>query len=111
MALAVTRTVAPVSARIAGHRPVMPRIVVTKNTALSPKRRFSEFSGEASCNQEYACALQQRLDDEPKPIIAEGKALVLKHPGVAALNGPAPLAQSRSVWIWGLTPKWRQRAR
>src|SRR3954453_18005858 len=37
MALAVTRTVAPVSARIAGHRPVMPRIVVTKNTALSPK--------------------------------------------------------------------------
>src|SRR3954462_7305133 len=63
------------------------------------KRRFSEFSGEASCNQEYACALQQRLDDEPKPIIAEGEALVLKHPSVAALNGPAPLAQSRSVWL------------
>ena len=36
MAFAVTSTVAPVSARIAGHRPVMPAIVVTRNTALSP---------------------------------------------------------------------------
>jgi hypothetical protein len=31
-ALAVTSTVAPVSARMAGHRPVMPRSVVTRNT-------------------------------------------------------------------------------
>lgn len=37
MALAVTRTVAPVSARMAGQRPVIPRTVVTRNTALSPR--------------------------------------------------------------------------
>ena len=36
IALAVTSTVAPVSARIAGHRPVMPMMVVTRNTAFSP---------------------------------------------------------------------------
>ena len=35
-AFSVTSTVAPVSARMAGQRPVMPRIVVTRNTALSP---------------------------------------------------------------------------
>src|SRR3954453_16669291 len=66
---------------------------------VSRKRRFSELAGEASCNQEYACALQQRLDDEPKPIIAEGQALALKHPGVAGLEGPAALAQPHSVWL------------
>ena len=61
---------------------------------ISVKRRFSELASEAFCNQEDACALQQRLDDEAKPVIAEGEALVLQHPGVAALHGPAPLAQS-----------------
>jgi hypothetical protein len=35
-ALSVTSTVAPVSARIAGQRPVMPTTVVTRNTAFSP---------------------------------------------------------------------------
>src|SRR5215207_8575493 len=63
------------------------------------KRRFSELAREASCNQEDACALQQRLDDEAEPVIAQGQALVLKHPSVAALDGPAPLAQSRSGWL------------
>src|SRR5689334_3061908 len=42
-----------------------------------PKRRFSELAREAFCNQEDACALQQRLDDEAKPVIAQGKPLVL----------------------------------
>src|SRR4051794_10616251 len=60
------------------------------------KRRFSELAREAFCNQEYARALKQRLDDEPEPIIAQSEAPVLKHPGVAALDRPAPLAQSRS---------------
>src|SRR5215207_9833730 len=66
---------------------------------LAPKRRFSELAGEASCNQEDACALKQRLDDEAKPVIAQGQALVLQHPSVAALDRPAPLAQSRSGWL------------
>ena len=35
-AFSVTSTVAPVSARMAGQRPVMPRMVVTRNTAFSP---------------------------------------------------------------------------
>lgn len=37
IAFAVTSTVAPVSARMAGHRPVIPTTVVTRNTALSPR--------------------------------------------------------------------------
>jgi hypothetical protein len=61
---------------------------------LRDKRRFSELAGEAFCNQEDACALQQRLDDEAKPVIAQGQALVLQHPSVAALDRPAALAQS-----------------
>src|SRR3954453_20319961 len=60
------------------------------------KRRFSELAREAFCNREYARALKQRLDDEPEPIIAQGEAPVLKHPSVAALDRPAPLAQDRS---------------
>jgi hypothetical protein len=36
MALVVTSTVAPVSARMAGQSPVTPRMVVTRNTALRP---------------------------------------------------------------------------
>src|SRR4051794_125543 len=60
------------------------------------KRRFSELAREAFCNQESARALKQRLDDEPEPIIAQSEAPVLQHPSVAALDRPAPLAQSRS---------------
>ena len=36
-ALPVTNTVAPVSARMAGQRPVSPMTVVTRNTALRPR--------------------------------------------------------------------------
>src|SRR5215213_4114729 len=60
---------------------------------LPLKRRFSELACEAFCNQEYAGALKQRLDNEPEPIIAQGEAPVLQHPSIAALDGPAPLAQ------------------
>src|SRR3954463_3128042 len=63
------------------------------------KRRFSELASEAFCNPEDACALQQRLDDEAKPVVAQGEPLVLEHPRVAALHRPAPLAQSRSGWL------------
>src|SRR5690606_5119176 len=38
-ALAVTTTVAPVSERMAGHRPVMPKRVVTRKTALRPRAK------------------------------------------------------------------------
>lgn len=37
MALAVTSTVAPVSARMAGQRPVTPITVVTRKTAFKPR--------------------------------------------------------------------------
>ena len=57
------------------------------------KRRFSELAREAFCNQEGAGGLQQRLDDEAKPVIAQGETLILQHPRVAALHRPAPLAQ------------------
>src|SRR4051795_6031883 len=63
------------------------------------KRRFSELASEAFCNQKDACALQQRLDDEAKPVVAQGETLVLQHPGVAALHWPATPAQSRSGWL------------
>ena len=54
------------------------------------------MASKAFCNQEDACALQERLDDEPEPVIAQSETLVLKHPRVAALHRPAPLAQSRA---------------
>jgi hypothetical protein len=44
MALAVTGTVAPVSARIAGHNSVMLRIVVIKNAASRPFRQLLSSS-------------------------------------------------------------------
>jgi len=59
-----------------------------------PKRRFSQLTGEASCNQKYACRLEQSLNDEAKPVIAQGEALVLQQPGIAALDRPALLAQA-----------------
>lgn len=62
-----------------------------------PKRRFSQFAGEASCNQECTSGLEQRLDDEAEPIITQGETFVLQHPSVAALHRPAPLAQPRAV--------------
>src|SRR3954451_1393696 len=57
------------------------------------KRRFSELSRDAACNQEYAGGLKQGLHDEAEPIVAQREAPVLEHPGIAALDRPAPLAE------------------
>jgi hypothetical protein len=41
---------------------------------------------DAACNQEYACGLEEGLDDVADPVIAQSKALVFEQPGVAALD-------------------------
>src|SRR3954471_7345318 len=64
-----------------------------------PKRRFSELTGEAVCNQEYAGGLEQRLDDEAEPVVAQSQAPVFQDPGIAAFDRPAALAQSRPTWL------------
>jgi len=51
----------------------------------------------AACNHEYAGGLEQGLYDEAEPVVAQSEALVLEHPGIAALDRPASLAQSGSV--------------
>src|SRR3954465_14344067 len=66
-------------------------------TCGGAKRRFSEFLYEASCNQEETGGLEQGLDDEAEPFVAQGEALVLQQPGVAALDRPAPLPQPGAV--------------
>jgi hypothetical protein len=57
------------------------------------------LAGEPACNQEYAGGLKQGLDNEAEPIIAQGEPSVLKYPGIAAFDRPAPLSQSRSAWL------------
>ena len=57
------------------------------------KRRFSEFASEPACNQEYARALEQGLDDEAEPVVAQSQPAVLHQPGKAALDRPASLPQ------------------
>ena len=54
---------------------------------------------EAFCNQKDAGGLEQRLNAEAEPVIAQGETLVLEQSRVAALHWPAPLSQSRSVWL------------
>src|SRR3954451_21428820 len=63
----------------------------------NPKRQFSELTGEAVRNQEYASGLEQRLDDEAEPVVAQSQAPVFQDPGVAAFDRPAALAQSRAA--------------
>src|SRR3954452_24925551 len=75
---------------------------VVHNEDLSPKRRFSEFSGEAACNQEETGGLEQGLNDEPEAVVAERQTLVLQQPGVAALDRPAPLPQPRAARLAAL---------
>jgi hypothetical protein len=58
------------------------------------KRRFSQFAGHASCNQENAGGLEQGLDDEAEAVVPQSEALVLQDPGIAAFDRPAPLAQT-----------------
>src|SRR3954467_2953107 len=67
-----------------------------------PKRQFSELTGEAVCNQEYASGLEQRLNDEAEPVVAQSQALVFQDPGIAAFYRPAPLAQSRPARLTAL---------
>uniref|UniRef100_UPI0005C17577 hypothetical protein n=1 Tax=Muricoccus aerilatus TaxID=452982 RepID=UPI0005C17577 len=46
-------------------------IIETMATTLAgrvAKTRFSEFLSESSCNQEYACGLEQGLNDEAAAI-------------------------------------------
>src|SRR5689334_17024351 len=62
-----------------------------------PKRRFSELLGEAACNQEETGGLEQGLDDEAEPVVAQRQAPVLQQPGIAALDRPAALAQARAA--------------
>src|SRR6201986_745247 len=57
------------------------------------KRRFSQFPSEPACNQEYAGGLEQGLDDEAEPVVAQREAPVFEHPSIAALHRPAPLAE------------------
>ena len=62
-----------------GHRPpfdpcALPNAMLVIGRA---KRRFSEFPGEASCNQEETGGLEQRLHDEAEPVVAQRQALVL----------------------------------
>jgi hypothetical protein len=57
------------------------------------KTRFSQFAGHASCHQEDACRLEQRLDDEAEAVVTQSEAFVLQDPSIAALDGPAPFAQ------------------
>src|SRR5690242_13361142 len=66
------------------------------------KRQFSELTGEAVCNQEYASGLEQRLDDEAEPVVAQSQAPVFQDPGIAAFDRPAPLAQSRPARLTAL---------
>src|SRR3954471_20801058 len=61
------------------------------------QRRLSQFADEAFCNQEETGGLEQGLDDEAEPFVAQGEALVLQQPGVAALDRPAPLPQPGAV--------------
>jgi hypothetical protein len=42
------------------------------------KTRFSQFAREPLRNQEYASRLDQRLDDEAEPVIAQREALILQ---------------------------------
>src|SRR3954453_12682310 len=66
-------------------------------SGCTTKRQFSELTGEAVRNQEYASGLEQRLDDEAEPVVAQSQAPVFQDPGVAAFDRPAPLAQSRAA--------------
>ena len=68
------------------------------------KRRFSEFPSELACNQEYAGGLEQGLDDEAEPVVAQREAPVFEHPGIAALHRPAPLAEPGTVKLSAVGP-------
>jgi hypothetical protein len=61
--------------------------------ATPPSAWLPKSATEPACGQEYASGLEQRLDDEAEPIVAQGKASVIEHPGIAALDRPAARSQ------------------
>src|SRR4051812_11620261 len=61
------------------------------------KTRFSQFPGQLGCSQKYASGLQQGLDDEPAPVVAQAEAFVLQQPTERALNRPAGSAQAPAM--------------
>src|SRR3954454_22644368 len=71
--------------------------------------RFSQFPSQPGCNQEYASGLQQGLNDEVAPIIAQAEALVLQQPTERALDRPAVSAQAKPGHLYPHVP--RQMAR
>src|SRR3954451_25361572 len=72
----------------------------------NPKRQFSELTGEAVCNQEYAGGLEQRLDDEAEPVVAQSQAPVFPDPGIAAFDRPAAPAQCRPARLTTRVNAW-----
>src|SRR5690242_6408921 len=72
-------------------------LVMILELGRAGKRRFSEFLYETACNQEETGGLEQRLDDEAEPVVAQRQPLVLQQPGVAPLDRPAPLPQPRAA--------------
>ena len=72
---------------------LLPMIRAMLTFGSGSKRRFSEFPSEPACNQEYAGGLEQGLDDEAEPVVAQREAPVFEHPSIAALHRPAPRAE------------------
>jgi hypothetical protein len=64
--------------------------IVRVGLEAGPLSQWLYAAMRVCCNQEYACGLQQGLDDEPTPVITQAEPLVLEQPGDGALNGPAP---------------------
>ena len=72
-----------------------------KSSYSVPKTQFSEFPHELFCNQEYACGLEQGLDDEATSVVAQGQSLVLQKPGIGAFDWPTAAPQAGAA---GLAP-------
>src|SRR3954468_9676671 len=70
------------------------------------KTRFSQFPSQPGCNHEYASGLQQGLNDEVAPVVAQAEALVLQQPTEGALDRPAVSAQARAMRPSALVDEW-----
>ena len=80
------------------------------------KRRLSELTGEAACNQEEAGGLEQRLHNKLEPVVAQRQAPVLQDQVLLRSTGqrcsPKPDACGRlRLWMRGSAPKARHRSR
>src|SRR5919205_1141859 len=72
------------------------------HSSATPKTRFSQFSCQPGCNQEYASGLQQRLNDETATVVAQAEALVLQQPTERALDRPTVSAQAGAMRLSAL---------